>query len=362
MSDVSANPTQNVLVSIIIPCYNESKFIDSCLRSVYDFEPIAGAFEVLVIDGMSKDGTRDVLARWCAEHPNLRMLDNPAKIVPNAMNIGIRAAQGAWIVRLDAHSEYPANYLRLCIETSQRTGADNVGGVFITVPRGTGREAQLVRALTTHKFGVGDADFRLDSSEGPADTVPYGCYQRAVFDRIGWYDERLVRDQDYELNRRLSKAGGQIWLNPAIQIKYYNQGTLRGLLRQAYFTAQWNAWMWYLAPYTFSPRHAIPGAFVAGLIIGALSSLLIPILWIPFLLVVALYALLAIGSGVQQSRRYGLWMLPILPFLFLAYHLAYGAGTLWGGVLLAVRQAPVQHQSEPWPGAGYYRVTPSPPR
>lgn len=345
-------------ISIIIPCRNEVHFIDRCLASVFSFEPVPNGYEVLVVDGQSTDGTLSRLDRWAEAHAQLRILKNPARIVPTAMNIGIRAAAGRYIVRLDAHSEYPANYLRLCLETIERTQADNAGGLFITIPRGGSPEARLVQALTTHKFGVGNAGYRLNAAEGYADTVPYGCYRREVFERLGGYDERLVRNQDYEFNRRLLKSGGHIWCNPDIHIHYYNQGSLKGLLRQAAFTGQWNPWMWHVAPYAFALRHAIPGVFVLGLLGGAALARLTP--WGQALLALALaaYFSLALVSAGQQARRSGWWMLPILPFLFFAYHVAYGAGILTGiGSLLAGR-APVQRAPEPWPGAGRYRAWP----
>ena len=334
------------VVSIIIPCRNEAHFIDRCLESVFAFEPVDGDFEVLVVDGLSNDATREKLAEWKLREPRLHVLDNPARIVPIAMNIGIRAARGQWLVRLDAHSEYPPDYLRLCIETSNYTGAENVGGVFITQPRGNTLQARLVQALTTHRFGVGQSDYRLDAQEGSADTVPYGCYRREVLERIGLFDERLVRNQDYELNRRLLHNGGQIWCNPKIQVFYYNQGTLRGLYRQALFTGQWNPWTWYVAPYAFAPRHAIPGAFVMALLGALLLSLVAPRRGLPLIaLILAPYTTLAFFSAWQQARRYGWWMFFVLPFLFFSYHCAYRAGILWGSARLLLRTSPVQRSA-----------------
>jgi hypothetical protein len=280
------------------------------------------------------------------------MLDNPRGIVPTAMNIGIRAAHGKLLVRLDVHSTYPRDYLRRCVETYQRTSADNVGGMMITMARGTSRGAMLVQALTTHRFGVGDSEFRLDAKEGPADTVPYGCFPLSLFDRAGFYDERLVRNQDYELNCRIRRLGGVIWMNPEIAIRYYNQATLSGLLKQAITTSAWNVWMWYIAPYTFTPRHIIPGLFAATLILaGCLSFLYLSGLVILGSILLP-YAALALAASVQQAKRYAWWLLLPLPFCFFTYHISYGTGTLWGAVKMLMHSAPVQHQPEPWPGAG----------
>jgi cellulose synthase/poly-beta-1,6-N-acetylglucosamine synthase-like glycosyltransferase len=347
------------LVTVIIPVRNEARFIAQCLRSVFSADPVSGGMEVFVVDGMSDDGTREILAEWCRKHANLRVFDNPRRIVPTAMNIGIRAARGKWIIRLDAHSEYPANYFTLCLETSEKTDADNVGGDFLTLSRDQGFQGNLVQALTTHRFGVGNAGFRIAAPEGWSDTVVYGCYKREVFERIGLYDERLVRNQDYELNRRLLKAGGSIWRNPAIQVRYYNQGSLKGLLQQSWVTGQWNPWMWYIAPYSFAWRHAVPLAFVGSLLAAFLLSLVSPQVGIAaFALILVPYFILAFFSSLQQSSHHGGWMLPLLPFLFLIYHLSYGLGGLWGICRLLVKRTPVQLVSEPWPGAGSYRAWP----
>jgi hypothetical protein len=206
---------------------------------------------------------------------------------------------------------------------------------------------------------VGNSAFRIGAGAGPSDTVPFGCYRREVFERIGLYDERLVRNQDYELNARLRVAGGRIWLDPEIRIRYYNQGTLRGLLRQAVVNGRWNPWMWYLAPYSFAWRHAAPAAFVLTLLGGLLLSIFPPLLGLAaWGLALTPYLAAGVAASFQQSRRHGRWMFPYLPLLFWAYHMAYGFGELWGIFLLSVGRAPVQRIREPWPGAGAYRAWP----
>jgi glycosyltransferase involved in cell wall biosynthesis len=264
------------------------------------------------------------------------------------MNIGIRAARGQWILRLDAHSEYPPDYLALCVETSRRTGADNVGGVIINVSPHKTNIGKVLHALTTHRFGVGNSGFRVGSREGLADTVPFGCFRRDVFDRIGFYDERLIRNQDYELNRRLANKGGRIWLNPAIQIRYYNQSSLSGLLRQAFATGKWNVWMWFVAPYSFAWRHVVPLGFVVAL----LTTLPISIGSQSLALGALGLMLLASVASFQQAMRHGIWMLPFLPFLFFTYHVAYGLGGIQGLILLSLKRSPVQLNSQPWASAG----------
>jgi len=334
------------LITVIIPTRNEGIYIDRCLRSVFSADAVSGGMEILVVDGMSTDDTRTILQDWCRREQRLKLLDNPSGIVPSAMNIGIRASRGEWIIRLDAHSEYPTDYFTRCLRVSQATLADNVGGSVVSVGLDETLQGRIVRALTTHWFGVGNSAPRVKNAEGWADTVPFGCYRRSVFEHIGLYDERLVRNQDYELNRRLIKAGGRIWYDPAIRIFYYNRSSLYRLLCQAFATGKWNPWMWSVAPYSFASRHAIPLVFVAALTIAialffvnfTLGTLVCAIVLIP-------YFLLAWAASFSQAARFGFSLLFVLPLLFFTYHIAYGAGSLWGLLLLLIKRTPFQRGS-----------------
>ncbi|MCF6147999.1 MAG: glycosyltransferase family 2 protein [Candidatus Kuenenia sp.] len=334
-------------ISIIIPCRNEEKFISKCLDSIVVQDYPKDKIEVLVADGMSNDKTREIIKEYSRQHQYINLLDNTGEIVPTAMNIGIKAARGKWIVRLDAHSEYSKDYLKNCIDTAKRTNADNVGGVVVTQQNGSSFGARCVQAITTHRFGIGNATFRLESIEKPVDTVPFGCFRSELFNRIGLYDERLVRNQDYEFNQRIIKTGGSIWLNPKIKTGYYNQSTLKGLFRQAFVTAEWLSWMWYVAPYSFKVRHAIPVFFTLGLL-----SILIVLPFHSFGLyslsvIFFPYFFLNLISSCQQAVRYNWRIGLVLPFLFFFYHIVYGAGTLWGAIRLIVKSAPVQKIKEP---------------
>ncbi len=201
------------------------------------------------------------------------------------------------------------------------------------------------------------------------DTVAFGCFRREVFAEVGLFDERLIRNQDYEFNRRLVRAGKRVWLNPAIKAEYYNQATLSGLYEQAFGTGKWNPWTWVVAPYAFAPRHVVPGLFVLGLL-GVLGSwlasaapvgrCLVPWGWMLLAAIMVPYLTLALFSSFQQSRRYGAGLLPLLPPLFLVYHASYGLGTLWGALRLFFGATPIQKTREPWPGAGRYRAWPKP--
>lgn len=356
----SSAPNQR-LVSVLVPCRNEESYITACLESVLAFELPAGlAIEVLVLDGRSEDRTVALAQAIAIRDARVRVIDNPGHIQATAVNLGVKQARGAWIMRLDAHARYPTDYLKLCYETALRSGADNVGGIFLTEAGGAGYTAQIVQALTTHKFGVGDSGFRTGAKEDWADTVPYGFYRRDVFDRIGWLDERLVRAQDYEFNRRLIASGGRILRNPEIHIHYFNQPTLTAFLRKQFFReAPYNVYMWYLAPYAFAPRHAVTGAFAAGVLAAAALSFYST--WIAgiFAAVMGLYAGLAIASAVQQAIRYRRPAHVIcLPFCFFFFHFVHGCGLLVGLGRLLASTSPVQKIGEPWPGAMRYRAWP----
>lgn len=347
---------EQVKVSVIVLCYNEVGHIGNCLDSIFNFSPIEGGFEVIVVDGLSTDGTQDILAKSKNQHSHLRVIDNPARITPVAMNLGIKAANGQYIILLSAHAQYSRDLLASCISTFNKVEADNVGGILITLPISDSFQARLVQAITTHRFGVGNSEFRVGMKEGYVDTVVYGCYKRDVFERIGFHDERLVRNHDYEINRRLIKAGGKIWQNPVIKSYYYNQSTLRGLLTQAWSNGKWNPWMWYVAPYSFALRHTIPGIFVLALIFSSILALLILWGWVFPLAILTTYLTLALISSYQQSRKYSWYLFPIMPFVFCAYHIFYGMGILWGCLNLLFGAAPVQKKAEPWPGAGRKRA------
>lgn len=242
-------------VSIILPCRNEAAFIDACLASVLAQEIHGLTFELIVVDGMSEDGTRQKIEAWRERDARVRLVENPGRIVPTGLNVALAIARAPIVVRMDAHCTYPPDYVQSCVEALNRSGADNVGGVVITLPRGRSEGAILVQAVSTHRFGMGGAKFRSGAPEGPADTVPYGCFQRQLFEQIGFFDERLERHQDYEFNARIRASGRQVWLDPQIQINYYNQGTVGGLLKQAYGNGRWNTFAWNVAPYEIGRAH-----------------------------------------------------------------------------------------------------------
>ena len=217
-------------VSVVIPCRNEKGHIESCVRTMLSQAPPEGGFEVIVADGMSDDGTRELLSQLARAHPALRVLDNTGGIVSTGLNAAIRAAQGQIIVRADVHTAYAPDYLRECVAVLKESGADNVGGPWSAV--GDGYVGRGIAAVFHSPFGSGGARAHNPQYEGEVDTVYLGCWWRSLFDRIGGFDEELVRNQDDELNLRLKRAGGTVWQSTRIRSWYRPRNSLRRLFQQ----------------------------------------------------------------------------------------------------------------------------------
>ena len=216
-------------VSVIVPCRNEVRHIGPFLDSVMQQEREGLVLEVLIADGRSNDGTRELLDDASARF-GVRIIDNPEQMVSTGLNRCIRAAQGEIIVRMDVHTEYASDYVARSVEVLDQTGADNVGGPALT--RAEGYLAAAIAAAYHSSFACGGARFHQAEYEGAVDTVTYGCWRRSLFDRIGVFDETLVRNQDDELNLRIVLAGGTVWQSPRIVSWYRPRTTLRALFRQ----------------------------------------------------------------------------------------------------------------------------------
>lgn len=328
-------------VSVIIPCLNEAKFIGSCLDSV-----IGGGFsldqlEIFVVDGNSEDGTAAIVDAYAARHPNVRRVNNPARNTPCALNLGIAHARGDIVIRLDAHAVYPPNYIDLLVQWLERSGADNVGGIWKTVAADGSAISRAIAIALSHPFGVGNSWFRIGASEPRwVETVPFGCYRREVFERIGVFDEELLRDQDDEFNYRLIKSGGRILLVPQIVSKYYARDSFAKLWRMYFQYGLFKPLVIRKIGAVVKVRHVIPALLVTTVLAGfALGLWAHPILFAT-MLIVALYAsaamLVAVGAGRRANGRLGL--VPWLWLAFITIHLAYGCGFVCGVFKLAARR------------------------
>ena len=321
------------MVSLVIPCRNEEKFIGSCLDSIIANDYPKESLEVLAIDGMSEDGTRAVLEDYAKEYRWIRLLENPKRITPVALNMGIATAKGEIIIWMSAHNQYGKNYISRSVESLNKYGADNVGGTMKTLPRLDNFIGHAIVASLSHRFGVGNSYFRVRTDEPKwVDTVFGGCYRREVFDRVGLFNESLVRGQDMEFNLRLKKAGGKTLLVPDIVSYYYARSDIK-----SFWTHNWTNGLWAILPFIYSPimpvswRHLVPLVFVGSLLVtAALGLLWAPFFWL-FLTILGSYVLVSLAASFQiawreRDPRY----LILMPFVFGMLHFGYGLGSLWG--------------------------------
>jgi succinoglycan biosynthesis protein ExoA len=327
-------------VSIIIPCRNEAASLDRCLSSILASDYPPERLEILVADGMSTDGSRALLA---AHAPRLRMIDNPARITPMALNLAIEGAQGDYILRVDAHSTIEPAYISTLIDFLERhIEAWGAGGGMTTEPESSGLFAQAIVTVLSHRFGVGNSRFRTGVGEAqPADTAFNCCWRREVFQRVGLFHEQLARSQDIEMSSRIARAGGTLWLVPQAATTYFARTNFLRYLRHNWSNGVWSILpALYLGHLPVSWRHLVPLAFVTALA-ASLPLGLAPWIALPY----ALANLAASAHAAAQLRRPSL--LALLPITFAGLHLAYGAGSLWGAVRLLL---------------GYFRNTPTPIR
>lgn len=322
-------------VSVVMPVYNEEKYIEKCIESLLLQDYPQENMEWIFVDGMSKDRTRELLNNYKEKYPELiRIYENPKKIVSYAMNIGIKESRGKYIVRLDAHADYATDYISKCVYFLDTTDADNVGGVAET--KSKGKIGQVIALMLSSKFGVGNSQFRTNGASGYVDTVPFGAFRREVFSKYGGYDERLVRNQDNEMNYRIRKNGGKIYLSNDIKLSYYCRDSIKGITQMAIKNGTWNVITMKLCPGSMGVRHFIPLAFVLSLIgLGVLSFVNSFFAYV-FLAELILYGLLDIffsfKSGNTLKEKF------VLLTLFPIFHISYGCGSILGITKLFTKQ------------------------
>jgi len=315
------------MVSIIIPCRNEEKFIGKCLDSIISQDYPKDRLEILVVDGMSTDRSRKIVQEYTKIYPFIRMLNNPKQIASSALNIGIREAKGAIIIRIDAHVKCAEDYIRQCVSLLQTAAADNVGGC----QRGIGASylSKVIAIATTHPFGAGDAKFRFSERQDWVDTVYLGAWYKKTLESLGGFNEDWVVNQDYELNYRLRKAGGKILLSPKIRCRYYVRGSLSSLARQYFRYGIWKVKTLVTYPESVRWRQLVPPAFVLVLVI---SLALLPLHWAISKIVPSLYVVTNLVASFHADRCHGWRYLPLLPLVFATLHVSWGLG-FWAGVL-----------------------------
>jgi glycosyltransferase involved in cell wall biosynthesis len=327
-------------VSVVMPCLDEERHIGTALGSLMRGSFPKEQMEILVVDGGSGDRTRVIVEELMRHDPRLRLLDNPRRATPAALNIGVRAARGEIIIRVDAHTEYPPEYVTVLVRALEESGADLVGCGEEAVASAPGAIARAIALALGGAFATG-SPYRYRRQSGPVDTVSFGCWRRRLFERVGLFDERLVRNQDYEHARRIGRAGGWAYLTTETCIRYFPRPTLRKLWAQAAETGMWNAFMQRLCPYTFAWRHTLPGLFFLGVAAAVLAiavgvfagraalvevgaALLFP------------YVVIDLGAAAWQAwHRRVLVLAPLSAFVVASHHVSYGYGICKGWLLVA---------------------------
>lgn len=351
----SKNLSEIKTISIIIPCRNEKKFIGKCLDSILGLDCLNARKEILVVDGMSEDGSRNIIIDYHRQYPFVRLLTNTKKITPTAFNIGIRNATGEIIVIMGAHATYPPDYLLKSIDVLKKSNADVAGGVVVNCVSDSSLVARAIALITNHPFGVGSSPFRTRKTTGFVDSVAFGTFRISVFEKLGLFDERFTRNQDSEMWGRIIKNGGKIFLDPSIKVYYYNQTSLKGFLRQALWTGMWVPITAKITKKVMRFRHYVPLSFVFYVFI----TLTIGFIgyfnkYFAFKFIAAFCFMLYLTpwfvSSIQMVKgtptvKGGLSVLPAVSIILPLYHLFYGLGSVYG-VLTVMTKTYIRYLGE----------------
>lgn len=325
--------SEQPFVSVVMPIRNEAAYIEGGLRAVLRQDYPHDRMEVLVADGMSTDGTREVVCDLAVgAGPRVRLIDNPGRIVPTGLNAAISGAVGEVIVRVDGHCEIAPDYVRRCVGLLASGEAGGVGGPIETVGETT--LARAIAAAMSSAFGVGGSAFRtVKNRQMFTDSVAFPAYRRDVLERVGPYDEELVRNQDDEYNYRLRKLGGRLLLSPLIRSKYYSRASVRSLWRQYFQYGYWKVRVMQKHPAQMCARQFVPALFVLGvcstLLLAAAARTAVGVA--PLASVAAAYLVANGAASIFLARRERRWLyLPLLPLIFATLHFSYGLGFLTG--------------------------------
>jgi len=322
-----------IKASVIVPCYNEETTIEQLLQAIYTQTYPLSELEVIIADGHSSDQTRSVITHFQAGHPTLsiRIIDNDRRVIPSGLNRAIEAAQGQYIIRMDAHSIPEHEYIAKSIESLESGFGDNVGGVWKIQPGESSWIANAIALAASHRLGAGDALYRIGGVAQEVDTVPFGAFRREFAIQLGMYDETLLTNEDYEFNVRVRQAGGKVWMDPAIQSVYFARSTLKELARQYWRYGYWKAQMLRRYPKTLRWRQLLPPAFILTLVSLALLSIGWYLARWLLAIIVLLYGLVLFLLGIQMSFKHKDISLIIgVPMAIATIHFSWGTALLWG--------------------------------
>jgi len=320
------------LVSIIIPCYNEEKRIRTLLTAIYSQTYPRDSIEVVIADGNSTDNTRAIIKGFTILRPdlNIHLIDNPKRTIPSGLNKGIKASHGDVIIRIDAHSQPYPDYIERCVESLVSGLAENVGGVWEIQPGDQTWIAQSIAIAASLPIAVGDALYRHATKPAYVETVPFGAFKREMLALIGFYDETLLSNEDYEFNSRILQSGGRIWLDPKIRSQYFARSTLPDLSKQYWRYGYWKWKMLRRYPKTLRWRQALPPLFVLSLILTIVAAFFYHQLWIIPAGELVIYYLILMAVSFHTSIRSKNWKLFFgIPPAISTMHFSWGLGLLW---------------------------------
>ena len=326
-----------IKVTIIIPCYNEEQYIGKCLESIINSDYNKKLIEVLVVDGMSKDNTRNVVREFSKLYSYINLIDNQKRVIPSGMNIGIKIAKGDLIMKMDAHSEYPIDYINKCVTYQNIFDVDNVGGLVKAISNENNFFQKAILKVISHGFGVGNSAFRIGLKK-PAfvDTVAYGCYKKDTLFNIGLYDENIERSEDIVINDKIRKSGGKILMIPEIFIFYHARTKLFEFIQHNFDNGIWSVLPFkFTRNIHFSIRHFVPFLFVIYLIMVLLLSGYSYLIMAPLVLYIFLTIYFSTIIALKENNIYYLFTMPLA---FFSLHLSYGIGSLFGLIKIIFTQ------------------------
>lgn len=317
-------------VSALLVTRNEQDYVEMAFLSLVEQDYPKDRYEIIVVDGGSTDETLLILKglkkQYEGQEFSIRILDNPKHILAAGWNMGIQAAKGEYVIRIDAHAKAEPSFLRTSVKTIQQVDAVCVGGKLLT-KTWKGNDETISKVLSS-PFGVGNSSFRVSDKAGYVDTAVYGLYRKDIFEKVGYFSEKYVRNQDLQLHSRIRKAGGTFYFNPEIRCAYYTRNTTRKMLKQAFQNGRWNMVLMKEDCSGLSMRHLVPFVFVCFLVAIGGGGVFWNPLWGLGLSVIVLHLILGVIFGWKGSAR-GLELVK-MPILFFLLHTAYGAGYLAG--------------------------------
>ncbi len=321
-----------VKLSVICPFYNEERYVTQCIDGLLSQDFPSSDMELLFVDGGSTDRSREIVESYRNRLPNIQVLDNPKRIVPVAMNLAIEKARGDVVMRLDMHATYAPNYFSSLVRNLEELKADNVGCPLQTDVLNRNNKSLAIREVLRSRFGVGNSLFRLGVDEvRSVDTVPFGCFPRSAFERFGKYDERLVRNQDIELNKRIVRNGGKIYLVPDTSCVYYARETFSALMKNNFMNGKWNVLTIFLTKdfRSLSIRHFVPMLFLLSWTLPLFLAFFLG--WLIYLTIIVLSVYIVAVSivSLRLSSKKNLSFISLV-CAFIALHFSYGCGSLVG--------------------------------